>query len=52
MLGHGDEMSQPFPKRIDELFGIEITSIKAGGLHTLALSDKGKVYSWGRGEGA
>lgn len=33
------------------MYGVEIVDVKCGGLHTLALNKKGKIYSWGRGEG-
>lgn len=51
LLGHGNSISQPTPKKIDALDGLSITSIVCGGLHTLAVTKQGHVYSWGRAEG-
>jgi len=51
LLGHGDTKSQNSPKIIECLRNVLIDSVCCGGLHTLALSKNGLVYSWGRGEG-
>ena len=51
LLGHGNTESQYTPKLIDGLSSLTIMSVVCGGLHTLAVSKQGQVYSWGRGEG-
>jgi len=51
LLGHGDTLIQSQPKRIDALRGLEIRAVVCGGLHTLALTKQGHLYSWGKGEG-
>ena len=47
LLGHGDTLSQSFPKVIQGLKSLEIQSVVCGGLHTLALTKQGVIYSWG-----
>jgi regulator of chromosome condensation len=47
-LGMGEDLvSCPRPKRHSFFEDKEIISVSAGGLHTLALSRTGRVYSWG-----
>lgn len=47
-LGLGEDLvSCPKPKRHPFFEDKEIISVAAGGLHTLALSRSGRVYSWG-----
>ena len=47
-LGLGEDLvSCPRPKRHAFFEDKEIISVSAGGLHTLALSRTGKVFSWG-----
>jgi len=49
-LGLGDSNNQPQPKRV-VIDGTvkKVSSSKGSDGHTLALSDDGKVYSWGDG---
>ena len=47
LLGHGDIYIQNQPKRIEALRNLEIHSVVCGGLHTLALTKDGSIYSWG-----
>eukprot|EP01126_Amoeba_proteus_P014060 TRINITY_DN1608_c0_g1_i1.p1 TRINITY_DN1608_c0_g1~~TRINITY_DN1608_c0_g1_i1.p1 ORF type:complete len:306 (-),score=54.64 TRINITY_DN1608_c0_g1_i1:734-1651(-) len=50
-LGHGDEIDIFQPKIITGFPGeVIITNIKAGNKHSLALTDKGELYSWGCGK--
>jgi alpha-tubulin suppressor-like RCC1 family protein len=44
-LGQKNEM----PAQISSLEGIKIVQIGCGECHSVALSDKGEVYSWGGG---
>ena len=48
-LGHGNTRSVEKPKCVRELFHIPIAQVKAGDDHTVALSYKGEVFSWGCG---
>ena len=49
-LGHGDEENLTIPCVINILEDIPCSSVSAGGMHSLVLSDSGKVYSFGWGE--
>lgn len=51
LLGHGTTNTQQTPKVIEALRSLHVASVVSGGLHTLALTKQGHVYSWGRGEG-
>lgn len=46
-LGHGDLTNMEVPTEVEALAGIKITKIKAGGWHSLALSEYGDLYVWG-----
>ncbi len=48
LLGHGDCVSLSSPKVIQALKNLDIVSVVCGGLHTLALSKQGGIYSWGK----
>jgi alpha-tubulin suppressor-like RCC1 family protein len=48
-LGHGDQEHQPTPKLIEGLRGVRVTAIAAGGYHSLVLSDRGALYTFGEG---
>ena len=48
-LGHGTTTTLDTPESITELSGLNITQLAAGWDHSLALTDKGDVYSWGFG---
>jgi hypothetical protein len=50
-LGEGDLTSKTTPVEILSLKQCNIAKVKCGGLHNLALTSEGKLYSWGRGEG-
>ena len=48
-LGHGDEVSILKPKLIEGLKGCGLVkSIIGGAFHSIAMTNRGKVYSWGR----
>ncbi|CEP00073.1 Regulator of chromosome condensation (RCC1) repeat [Plasmodiophora brassicae] len=49
-LGHGDLKSAESPKRVEALDGQRVVQVACGKYHTLARTDDGKVYAWGRGE--
>ncbi|XP_068655432.1 RCC1 domain-containing protein RUG3, mitochondrial isoform X1 [Aristolochia californica] len=48
-LGRGDRNSNWRPKPVPSLQDVRIIQIAGGGYHTLALTDEGKVFSWGHG---
>lgn len=47
LLGHGNTESLASPKRIEALKNVEVASVICGGLHTMALTKQGTIYSWG-----
>lgn len=49
-LGHGDKVNQCLPKLVQCLEGIFISQITCGWSHSVALTNKGKVYTWGNGD--
>ena len=48
-LGHGDEQSQPLPKKVEAFAGQRVVAVSAGRNHNLALTASGSVWSWGCG---
>ena len=48
-LGHGDEQSQPLPKKVEALAERRVVAVSAGGAHSLAITADGAVLSWGEG---
>ncbi|XP_038725864.1 RCC1 domain-containing protein RUG3, mitochondrial isoform X2 [Tripterygium wilfordii] len=48
-LGRGDKVGGWEPKPIPSLKDVHIIQIASGGYHSLALTDEGKVLSWGHG---
>ena len=50
-LGNGTTSNSTVPILIDEgLYGLKISDVAAGGWHSLAITEEGEVYVWGRGE--
>ncbi|KAL5581573.1 hypothetical protein UlMin_014015 [Ulmus minor] len=48
-LGRGDKVGGWKPKPIPSLENVRVIQIASGGYHSLALTDEGKVLSWGHG---
>ncbi|XP_010522423.1 PREDICTED: ultraviolet-B receptor UVR8 [Tarenaya hassleriana] len=48
-LGRDDKVGGWQPKPVPTLEGIRITQIACGGYHSLALTEEGRVLSWGHG---
>ena len=48
-LGHGDTQRQLLPKKIEAFTGQRVIAVSAGGEHSLALTAKGALWSWGEG---
>ncbi|KAL5011340.1 hypothetical protein ScPMuIL_009891 [Solemya velum] len=51
-LGHGTEEHMRHPKQIDVLSNKKIVDTAVGSMHSLAVTDDGEVYGWGRNEQA
>ncbi|OMJ91855.1 hypothetical protein SteCoe_5531 [Stentor coeruleus] len=49
-LGHGNKESLYVPSIIESLYQQKIVYIESGGYHNVALSEKGEVWVWGRGD--
>ncbi|XP_074649618.1 E3 ubiquitin-protein ligase HERC2-like [Tubulanus polymorphus] len=49
-LGHGTEGHMREPKRIEALAQKKVLDIAVGSMHTLAITEDGEVYSWGRND--
>ena len=48
-LGHGDDMDQMTPRRVDSFLGRHVIQIAAGGGHTAAVTDDGEMFTFGWG---
>jgi len=46
-LGHGDEMDQLTPRRVEALRGCRIATVALGDYHTLVAAEDGSVYGFG-----
>lgn len=50
-LGTGNEHIQKLPCKVDSLHGSFIKLISAAKFHSVAVTDRGEVYTWGFGRG-
>ena len=50
-LGHGYRVTQPTPRRVEELINVRVTAVAAGDSHSMAVSGAGALYTWGAGWG-
>jgi alpha-tubulin suppressor-like RCC1 family protein len=48
-LGHGHERDRFSPLLVSALKGIKIIQVSCGDFHTAALSDRGEMFTWGKG---
>ncbi|RHY29915.1 hypothetical protein DYB32_006055 [Aphanomyces invadans] len=48
--GSHHDVVRPCPQRVDDLTGVQVTSMSLGARHSMALTADGAVYSWGSGE--
>ena len=46
-LGHGDETNHPLPRRVDALLGRRVCCVAAGDDHSIAVTNCGRLWSWG-----
>ncbi|CAG9327461.1 unnamed protein product [Blepharisma stoltei] len=49
-LGHGNLHSHSFPRQVKALARESVVYLECGGYHTVAVTNNGSVYSWGRGD--
>ena len=49
-LGHGDKVNKIRPTLVEALDGVFISQITCGWSHSVALTSKGRVYTWGNGD--
>lgn len=49
-LGHGDKVNKVKPTLVQALDGIFLQQITCGWSHSVALTSKGEVYTWGNGD--
>eukprot|EP00033_Pygsuia_biforma_P002197 GCRY01002435.1.p1 GENE.GCRY01002435.1~~GCRY01002435.1.p1 ORF type:complete len:616 (+),score=164.16 GCRY01002435.1:108-1955(+) len=49
MLGHGDESGCRLPKVVEALLGHDVVRVSCGGSHTAALTQSGRLFTWGAG---
>ena len=49
-LGHGDIIDVFLPKPVKGLSGIGVTRLSCGDTHTLAMTQEGRVFSFGRNQ--
>jgi alpha-tubulin suppressor-like RCC1 family protein len=45
-LGHGDREERRVPTKVAGLHGLVIIKISSGRWHTVAITDKGELYTW------
>ena len=50
-LGSGAEGLQEFPARLECLHGIKTVGVEAAKFHSMALTEDGRLYTWGFGRG-
>lgn len=48
VLGHGSETPLAQPQMVHSLNDVRVTKVAAGENHSLALDDKGQLWSWGK----
>uniref|UniRef100_A0A3B3BXZ2 RCC1 domain containing 1 n=1 Tax=Oryzias melastigma TaxID=30732 RepID=A0A3B3BXZ2_ORYME len=49
-LGHGALLSEEEPRTVEALWGMKMSSVSAGGWHSVCISDAGDLYVWGWNE--
>lgn len=49
-LGHNDRVNKVKPTLVQALEGVFVSQITCGWSHSVALTSKGKVYTWGNGD--
>ena len=49
-LGHGQERDRFTPMIVAALRGIKVVQVACGDFHTGAISDQGRLFTWGKGD--
>ncbi|XP_004069771.1 RCC1 domain-containing protein 1 isoform X1 [Oryzias latipes] len=49
-LGHGGLLPEEEPRTVEALWGMKMSSVSAGGWHSVCISDAGDLYVWGWNE--
>jgi len=49
-LGHGDKVNKVRPTLVQALEGLFVSQITCGWSHSVALSSRGTIYTWGNGD--
>jgi alpha-tubulin suppressor-like RCC1 family protein len=49
ILGHGDDIDQRTPKRVDALAGVNVKQVVLADFHTTVCTEDGQVYTFGCG---
>uniref|UniRef100_A0A1A8ILU6 RCC1 domain containing 1 n=1 Tax=Nothobranchius kuhntae TaxID=321403 RepID=A0A1A8ILU6_NOTKU len=49
-LGHGGLVSEEEPRTVEALWGVPMSSVAAGGWHSVCISEGGDLYVWGWNE--
>jgi len=49
-LGHGDVQEQLLPKKVEAFVDRRVIAVSAEAMHSLAVTDDGAVFTWGKGE--
>ena len=50
-MGHGEDLSdQLLPKKVEAFAGQCVVAVSAEGMHSLAVTADGAVFTWGKGE--
>ena len=49
-LGHNNHENYELPEAINKVFSETFTTIECGGYHTLATTEEGQVWAWGRND--
>jgi len=49
-LGHGDKVNKVRPTAVQALEGLFVSQITCGWSHSVALSSRGTIYTWGNGD--
>lgn len=47
ILGHGNIMDSPQPRLLESLSHVRVVDVAVGVRHSVAVSDKGQVFTWG-----
>ncbi|CAE7405178.1 UVR8 [Symbiodinium natans] len=47
--GHGVGTDMPSPARVESLSGVSMSQVALGLMHSVAMSVKGQLYTWGKG---